>query len=96
MVEKNHKYQVKEKYKNACLRGTSITLNDLEYNNSKDGHRLFVRNGLHNYDPYLRNQLYYRSIDENGYVQNWDYNNTKNLNYLFLYTGPCFTEDNLK
>ena len=31
MVEKNHKYQVKSKYKDACLRETSITLNDLEY-----------------------------------------------------------------
>ena len=64
MIEKNHKYQVKEKYKNACLRGTSITLNDLEYQSNKDGHRLFVKNSLHDYDSDLRNKIYYRNIED--------------------------------
>ena len=95
MVEKNHKYQVKSKYKDACLRETSITLNDLEYQNNKDGHRLFIRDGLYNYDDNLRGKLYYRGTnrDDSTVRGSWIYENTKNLNTLFLYTGPCFTKD---
>ena len=87
-----HKYKVDGKYNKARIRGTSITLNDLEYINNKDGHRLFVKNGLHNYDSYARNKIYYRKLEDG---QDSYYEDTKYLNNIFLYTGPCFTTDNL-
>lgn len=87
-----YKYKVDGKYNKARIRGTSITLNDLEYQSNKDGHRLFVKNSLHDYDSYLRNKIYYRNIED---IYDCHYGNTQYLNNIFLYTGPCFTSDNL-
>lgn len=92
----NSKYTVDEDYNNARLRGSSITLNDLAYDPSQDGHRLFMRNGLCVQNPDLRGKLYYRSYgpsDEKNMT--WAYDKTKYLNNLFIYTGPCYTSDNL-
>jgi hypothetical protein len=65
------------------------------YEPNKDGHRLFMRNNACKYDPYLRNKIYYRFFNEGNWHNSWHYNNTKYLNNLFLYTGPCYTSDNL-
>ena len=91
----NHKYTVKEKYKNAQIKGTSITLNDLIYEPNQDGHRLFMRNNLWNYDSNLRGKLYYRLLDIEEGRKSWYYNTGKYLNNIFLFTGPCFTPDTL-
>ena len=101
----NHQYVVD--YSNTCFRGTSITINDLLYEPNED-HKLYMRNGLVQYDSYLRNKLYYRTLStdtsaEGGSANygavahhtSWHYNNTKNKNTLFLYTGPCFVPSNL-
>ena len=89
------RYQVKQDYKNAQIKGTSITLNDLIYEPNQDGHRLFMRNNLWNYDSYLRGKLYYRLLDIEEGRKSWYYNNGKYLNNIFLFTGPCFTPDTL-
>ena len=90
-----NKYKVKYDYKNSCLRGSSITINDLVYEPNKDGHRLFMRNNCCVYNKNLRGKLYYRLLDIEEGRHQWYYNETKNLNTLFLYTGPCYTSDNL-
>lgn len=90
----NHKYTVKEKYKNAQIKGTSITLNDLIYEPNQDGHRLFMRNNLWNYDSTLRGKLYYRFWNKGSYDGSWHYE-SKYYNNIFLFTGPCFTPDTL-
>ena len=92
---KNHIYSVLPEYQNARFRGSSLTINDLVYSDSLDGHRLFIRNNPAIYDPYLRNKLYYRFLNEGNYHSSWHYGDTKYLNNLFLYTGPCYTESNL-
>ena len=89
------RYQVKQDYKNTQIKGTSITLNDLIYEPNQDGHRLFMRNNLWNYDSNLRGKLYYRLLDIEEGRKSWDYNNGKYLNNIFLFTGPCFTPDTL-
>ena len=91
----NHIYKVKDKYQNAQIKGTSITLNDLIYEPNQDGHRLFMRNNLWNYDSNLRGKLYYRLLDIEEGRKSWYYNNGKYLNNIFLFTGPCFTPDTL-
>ena len=90
-----NKYQIIDDYKNARLRGSSITLNDLLYEPNKEGHRLFIRNNLCRYDSFLRSKIYYRFLNEGNWHSSWHYNNTKYLNNLFLYTGPCYTLSNL-
>lgn len=92
----NRMYKVKEKYKNTQIKGTSITLNDLIYEPNQDGHRLFMRNNLWNYDSSLRGKLYYRGLDiHDGPTRaTWHYE-TKYYNNIFLFTGPCFTPDTL-
>ena len=90
----NSEYKVIDPYKQSRLRGSSITLNDLVYEPNKDGHRLFVRNNLCKYDATLRGKIYYRALNTNQ-SNTWYYNNTKYLNNLFLYTGPCYTLSNL-
>ena len=93
----DHVYTVMDDYKNARIKGTSITINDLIYEPTLDGHRLFMKNNLCKYDSTYRGKLYYRFLnggDDSGH-DSWRYNKTKNLNCLFLYTGPCFTTDNL-
>lgn len=102
----DHKYEVLSIYQNAQLRGTSLTLNDLYYEPNIDSHRLYIRNGIYRYDAFLRNKLYYRTMIDDETSDNCNskedyeklgitYEQTKNLNTLFLYTGPCFTENNL-
>ncbi len=89
-------YAVKESYKKARIIGTSITLNDLVYEPNKEGHRLFIKSGIHYYDSYLRNKIYYKKepfVSNDTYL--WDKDN-KYLNCLYLAYGPCFTADNLK
>jgi hypothetical protein len=84
-------------YKLARIRGSSITLNDLVYEPNKEGHRLFMRNNLHVYDSKYRGKLYYRFLNggNDKSHSSWNYNDTKYLNNLFLYTGPCYTSSNL-
>lgn len=92
----SNKYQIIDDYKNARLRGSSITLNDLIYEPNQDGHRLFMRNNLWNYDSNLRGKLYYRGLDihDSTTRATWHYK-TKYYNNIFLFTGPCFTPDTL-
>jgi hypothetical protein len=89
----DHKYIVS--HNDARLRGTSLTLNDLVYEDSIDGHRLYVKNDLCEYDTAqsqnYRNIMYYRSLSDisDATVDRSNYNRTCML------TGPCFTSDNL-
>ena len=89
-----NKYRVSPKYKEAILKGGYITINDLIYEPNQEGHRLFMRNNLCTYDPTLRGKIYYRSLDGTESTD-WNYNNTKDLNTLYIFTGPCFTTYNL-
>lgn len=96
----NHKYVVNKDYEQSRLRGTSMTLNDLVYVPNINGHRLFVKDGLCTYDDTHRGKIYYRyyrDVPEDGKYahSSWNYADTKNLNCLFIYTGPCFITDNL-
>ena len=90
-----NRYQVKQEYKNAQLKGSSITLNDLVYEPNIDGHRLFMRNNLYTYKNNLRGKIYYRFLNNGVAHKSWWYNNTKYLNNIYLYTGPCYTSDDL-
>lgn len=95
---KDHKYVINDDYKEARLRGSSITLNDLIYEPNPNGHRLFIRDGLYSYDNYLRGKLYYRLGNFKEALEAWDIKRDsprKYQNVLFFYTGPCFTLDNL-
>ena len=47
-------------YKYSTIRGTSITLNDLQYIPNPTGHRLYMKPNLVKYDPTLNNKIYYR------------------------------------
>ena len=81
-----HLYTVLEKYKEARLRGTSITINDLEYD-YKGSHRLFIKqSSTFEYDDYLRNRLYYRDT--------FGYSNTTQYEYAStnrdVVTNGCF------
>ena len=98
----NYRYTVLSQYKDAQFKGSSLTINDLEYSPSPDSHRLFVKN-IATYNPYLRNKLYYRTYitDDKDYTLE-DYKDlgvtytlSQDLNTLFLHTGPCFTTENL-
>ena len=96
----DHKYRVLDTYKDARIRGTSLTLNDLMYEPNVDGHRLFIRNNIYKYDSTYRGKLYYRSLDVNDAEvrASWDARRTvanRNKNSLYLFTGPCFITDNL-
>ena len=75
-------YIVNEDYLERCLVNTSITLNDLEYDPSLDGHRLYVNSARYKYCNEPQNRIYYRK-DNDG--------DTKpDVNCLYVYTGPCF------
>ena len=94
--KRDRKYTVDSKYdnpygKSTRIRGTSITLNDLVYKPSVEGHRLFVRNGICTYDSINRGKIFYRSLTDGG---SWVLD-TQYLNSLYIFTGPCFTPDNL-
>jgi hypothetical protein len=88
----NHEYKVLDEYDSTRIRGTSLTLNDLVYEPTIDGHRLFVKNGCCVYDPIHRGKLYYRDYED---WDSWRWADTKYLNNLYIYTGPCFTQNNL-
>ena len=98
-----HIYELKSTYNNTRIRGTSLTLNDLLYVPSKDGHRLFVKNNIAEYDGHLRNILWYGPLDkpQSNSGKDWSttWNNTWNdkldCNRLYLYTGPSFIPDKL-
>lgn len=93
-VERNPvaSYKIKDAYKKTTLVGTSITLNDLIYEPSVSGHRLFAKKsnywlGCFGDNPGgLGGDIYYRSVDDTEISDE-----TKNLNRLSFYTGPCFT-----
>ena len=80
-------YVIKENYKDRTLVGTSITLNDLVYEPSISGHRLFMKKSNYWLGCFgdLAGDIYYRGIDEEEISDE-----TKNLNKLSFYTGPCF------
>ena len=90
-----HKYEVDNKYSKTRLIGSSITINDLAYEPNKDGHRLFMKKGITTHDPIYRGRLYYRKYHSSGVSDSWKWDTTKNLNTLFIYTGPCYTPNNL-
>ena len=100
----NGVYSVKNKYKKSQLQLTSMTLNDLVYEPNKDSHRLFVKNGLYQYNIINRPKIYYRYRGEEfkgvnnavptTVLDSWDYTGKANLNCLYLYTGPCFEPTN--
>lgn len=104
---KNQFYAVNPKYNQTRLRGTSITLNDLVYEPSISGHRLFMRNNCAMYNTDYRCKLYYRYLNNQTWTEtktgdldynidpSWKYSDTKNLNTLFIMNGPSFTENNL-
>lgn len=92
----SQKYVVKQDYNDTRIKGTSITLNDLIYEPSQDGHRLFMRNNLWSYTPNPRGKIYYRisNFETTEKEATWD-SSTKYYNNIFLFTGPCFTPDTL-
>lgn len=90
-----HKYVVDASYRKARLIGSSITLNDLAYEPNREGHRLFMKKGITSHDPIYRGRLYYRKFHSSGVGSSWIWNNTKNLNNLYIYTGPCYTPNYL-
>lgn len=75
-------YTVNKDYRNRCLVNTSITLNDLEYDPSLDGHRLYINSDRYKYCDNPQNRIYYRK-DNDGDTKS-------NVNCLYVYTGPCF------
>lgn len=91
------KYVVNEEYKGAQIKGTSITLNDLVYNPSPTEHRLFVKRGLCRYVDSLQAKIYYRYLngieEQKPNHESWNFDDTKYLNGLCMYLGPCFTLD---
>jgi hypothetical protein len=88
-------YKVDNTFNDSRLRGTSITINDLTYEPNTEGHRLFMKNNLCKYDSAYRGKLYYRDWNNGNVHESWICADTEHLNCLFLYTGPCFTTDNL-
>lgn len=92
-INQSNKYRVLDMYKNAQLKESSITLNDLVYEPNVDGHRLFMRNNLYTYKNSLRGKIYYRFLNSGVAHKSWWYDNTKYLNNIYLYTGPCYTSD---
>lgn len=88
----DHKYVIKDKYKNACLKGCSLTLNDLVYDPTSD-HRLTVRDDRFNYDVSVRGLITYRTANTNW--ESWEKYYPATSNSTYLYTGPCFTPNTL-
>jgi hypothetical protein len=78
----NNVYIVNKDYLDRCLVNTSITLNDLEYDPSLDGHRLYVNSARYKYCDEPKNRIYYR--------KNNDGDTKPDVNCLYVYTGPCF------
>ena len=86
-----HGYAILDTYRNARIRGTSLTINDLVYEPNVEGHRLFVRNNCCNSDGDPRNLVYYRSLTD---IESWRTKlaGTTYKNCLYLFTGPCFAD----
>lgn len=91
-AERNSDKQYIVKYNKARFRGTSLTVNDLVYDPRLNGHRLCVKNGDYISDNSIRPKIYYRSYSDKA---SWRYSSTKLKNSLYLFTGPCFTINNL-
>ena len=91
-----YKYVVKtDLYPYACIRGTSITLNDLEYEPNVEEHRLFIRNNCYSNTGGYRNIVYYRGLGDSN-ASTWTIETTaQDKNHLYLQIGPCFTSANL-
>lgn len=91
------RYVVNDEYKNAQIKGTSITLNDLVYNPSPTEHRLFVKRGVCRYVDSRSAKIYYRSLngieEQKPNHESWNFDDTQYLNGLCMYLGPCFTLD---
>lgn len=86
-------YQVKDKFKQAKLCKSSITLNDLQYDPQKTGHRLYMKDSLYQYNAEYVGKIYYRTLNDfKGEHDSWHFN-TWPKNALWFYTGPCFTKD---
>ena len=90
-------------YSNRCIRGTTITINDLVYKPNED-HRLYIRNGCYQYNSQYRSKLFYGittiyKIDSGNNWINWG--NTKGdwsmgdveKNVMFIANGPGFNPD---
>lgn len=81
-------YVVDENYKNRCLVNTSITLNDLEYDPTIEGHRLYMKDNMYKcgsnaYAEDSYNAIYYRTTGIGN-------DKERSINCLQIYTGPCF------
>lgn len=82
----NNKYQVlSNKYPDVVLCGSSITLNDLIYESNINNHRLFLKSTEYKPNDKL-GKIYYRASEDKTI------SDTRYLNSLSLYTGPCFTQ----
>lgn len=83
-------------YPNSCLAGTTLTLNDLEYEPG-EGHRLFVKDSCYKLTDYNA-LIFYRTLkqdsgrESNTWITNesWVYEKTKKYNWLGFFCGPCF------
>ena len=79
-----YQYDIVQKYLQASIRGSSITLNDLIYEPNQEDHRLFIKgNNCKSTNSWIR----YRDKDQPS--------NDGELNQLQFYIGPCFTINNL-
>lgn len=96
-------YTVPSTYSNKCIRGTTITINDLVYKPNED-HRLYIRNGCYQYNSQYRSKLFYGvttiyKVDSGNSWTNWG--NTKGdwsmgdveKNVMFIANGPGFNPD---
>lgn len=86
----NH-YKVNSWYQDAQLKGTSICLDDLEYDPYSE-HRLYIKRNIKAPDNSLGLYVNYREADGSHYSGSID---ILDYNKLRFYLGPCFTNDNL-
>ena len=86
----NH-YKVNSWYQDAQLKGTSICLDDLEYDPYSE-HRLYIKQNIKAPNSSLGLYVNYREVDGSNYRNGLD---TDDYNKLRFYLGPCFTNDNL-
>ena len=80
-------------YKPSCIRGSSITLNDLVYEPNLEGHRLFIKNNCFTYNNTYRSKIYYRDLSTDK-AHSWTLDK-QYLNNIYMFTGPCYTSSNL-
>ena len=83
-------YQVDKSFKNGAFLGSTITVNDLEYEGKNKSHRLFMRDipisQWEDIDHVHARKIYYRPLKEDPL---WTYKN-KDLNVLTLVEGPGY------